>query len=38
MAGEDPSSFQSILKNEGYDVTSFLKGLGEFETIQDLFF
>ena len=37
MAGEDQGSFQSILQNEGYDVTSFLKGLGEFEAIQDLF-
>ena len=37
MAGDAEDSFQSILMKEGYDVTSYLKGLGEFETIQDLF-
>lgn len=37
MAGEAEDSFQSILVKEGYDVTSYLKGLGEFEEIQDLF-
>ena len=37
MAGDAEDSFQSILMKEGYDVTSHLKGLGEFETIQDLF-
>ena len=37
MAGEGNDSFQSILQMEGYHVTSFLKGLGEYEAIQDLF-
>ena len=37
MAGEGNDSFQSILQMEGYHVTSFLKGLGEYDAIQDLF-
>lgn len=37
MAGESEDSFQRKLHNEGYEVTSYLKGLGEFEGIQNLF-
>lgn len=35
MAGEDDDSWKKILENEGYEVDIQLKGLGEYEGIQN---
>ena len=37
MAGDDPESWYSQFKNEGYEVKTVLKGLGEYEGIRGLF-
>ena len=37
MAGDDPESWYSQFKDEGYEVKTVLKGLGEYECIRSLF-
>jgi sirohydrochlorin cobaltochelatase len=37
MAGDDDDSWKSILESKGYSVTPILKGLGEYEAIQQMF-
>ncbi|MDO5399554.1 MAG: sirohydrochlorin cobaltochelatase [Eubacteriales bacterium] len=37
MAGEDPDSWRSRLEQLGYTVTWSLRGLGEYEAIQNIF-
>ena len=37
MAGEEEDSWKSRLEAEGYEVTSVLKGLGEYKGIQKLY-
>ena len=37
MAGDDPESWYSQFKDEGYEVKTVLKGLGEYEGIRSLF-
>lgn len=37
MASDDEDSWKTILKNEGYEVTPLVKGLCEFEKINDIF-
>ena len=37
MAGDDPESWYSQFKDEGYEVKAVLKGLGEYEGIRRLF-
>lgn len=37
MAGEDESSWKSVLEKEGYEVSCSLKGLGEYQCIRDIF-
>ena len=37
MAGDDESSWLSILKAEGYEVCPVLEGLGEMESIQEIY-
>lgn len=37
MAGDDPESWYSQFKDEGYEVKTVLKGLGEYEGIRGLF-
>lgn len=37
MAGDEEESWKTQLKKEGYEVECILKGLGEYEGIQDMF-
>ena len=37
MAGDDPDSWKSVFEAEGYEVTCLLRGLGENETIRQLY-
>ncbi len=37
MAGEDQDSWQNILESEGYNVETVLKGLGEYQGIQEIY-
>ena len=37
MSGQNDDSWKSILEKEGYSVTCTLKGLGEFQTIRNIF-
>lgn len=37
MASEDVDSWSSLLKENGYEVSCVLKGLGEYKKIRDLF-
>ena len=37
MSSDDEDSWKTILKNEGYEVTSVLKGMGEYEFIREMF-
>jgi sirohydrochlorin cobaltochelatase len=37
MAGEEDDSWRSILEKEGYQVSCYLKGLGEYQSIRDIF-
>lgn len=37
MAGDDPESWYSQFKDEGYEVKAVLKGLGEYKGIRSLF-
>lgn len=37
MASDDKDSWKSILESNGYDVEVVLKGLGEYEVVQDLY-
>ena len=37
MSSDDEDSWKTILKNEGYEVTSVLKGMGEYEFIRKMF-
>jgi len=37
MAGEEEDSWENVLKNEGYNVKSFVKGLGEMEEIRKIY-
>ncbi|MBR1816775.1 MAG: sirohydrochlorin cobaltochelatase [Lachnospiraceae bacterium] len=37
MAGDDEDSWKSTFEAEGYEVVCILKGLGEFEDIQNLY-
>ncbi len=37
MAGDEDDSWKSILEGEGYEVECVLKGLGEFESVQDIY-
>ena len=37
MASDDEDSWKTILKNEGYEVTALLKGMGEYEFVQEMF-
>ncbi|WP_299267272.1 sirohydrochlorin cobaltochelatase [uncultured Leptotrichia sp.] len=37
MSSDDEDSWKTMLKNEGYEVTSVLKGMGEYEFIRKMF-
>ena len=37
MSSDDEDSWKTILKNEGYEVTSVLKGMGEYKFIREMF-
>lgn len=37
MAGEDPDSWKSVLKKEGFTVESYVHGLGENEAIRQIY-
>ena len=37
MSSDNEDSWKTILKNEGYEVTSVLKGMGEYEFIRKMF-
>ena len=37
MASDDEDSWKTMLKNEGYEVTALLKGMGEYEFVQEMF-
>lgn len=37
MAGDEPDSHKSILMKEGFKVDTYIHGLGEYETIRDMF-
>ena len=37
MSSDDEDSWKTMLKNEGYEVTSVLKGMGEYEFIREMF-
>jgi len=37
MASDEEDSWKTMLKNEGYEVTALLKGMGEYEFIQEMF-
>ena len=37
MASDEEDSWKTVLTNEGYEVTALLKGMGEYEFIQDMF-
>ena len=37
MSSDDEDSWKTILKNEGYEVTSVLKGMGEYGFIRKMF-
>lgn len=37
MAGEEEDSWKNIFKNAGYEVSCVLKGLGEFQSIRDIY-
>lgn len=37
MSSDDEDSWKTILKNEGYEVTSVLKGMGEYKFIRKMF-
>ena len=37
MSSNDEDSWKTMLKNEGYEVTSVLKGMGEYEFIRKMF-
>ncbi len=36
MAGGEEDSWKSVLEKEGYEVSCFLKGLGEYKSIRDI--
>ena len=37
MASDDEDSWKTMLKNEVYEVTTLLKGMGEYEFVQEMF-
>ena len=37
MSSDDEDSWKTILKNEGYEVTAVLKGMGEYKFIREMF-
>lgn len=37
MASDEEDSWKTLLKNEGYEVSVSLKGMGEYKTIQNMF-
>ena len=37
MSSDDENSWKTILKNEGYEVTAVLKGMGEYKFIREMF-
>ena len=37
MSSDDEDSWKTILKNEGYEVTTVLKGMGEYKFIREMF-
>lgn len=37
MAGDEPDSWKSVLEGEGLEVTCLIRGLGQFEDIQQLY-
>ena len=37
MSSDDEDSWKTMLKNEGYEVTSVFKGMGEYEFIRKMF-
>ena len=37
MSSDNEDSWKTMLKNEGYEVTSVLKGMGEYEFIREMF-
>ena len=37
MSSDKKDSWKTILKNEGYKVTSVLKGMGEYKFIREMF-
>ena len=37
MVSDEEDSWKTILQNEGYEVTSILKGMGEYEFIREMF-
>lgn len=37
MAGEQEDSWKSVLEKAGYETKCYLKGLGEFETVREIF-
>ena len=37
MSSDNEDSWKTMLKNEGYEVTSVLKGMGEYKFIREMF-
>ena len=37
MVSDEEDSWKTILQNKGYEVTSILKGMGEYEFIREMF-
>ena len=37
MAGDDEEAWNTLLKNEGYQVAVVLKGMGEYEGIRNIY-
>ncbi|MFW5980299.1 MAG: precorrin-4 C(11)-methyltransferase [Bacillota bacterium] len=37
MAGDEEDSWKNILENEGFEVEIYLKGIGEYKDIQDMY-
>ena len=37
MAGDEDDSWKTVFQNAGYQVECVLKGLGQFESIQNIY-
>ena len=37
MAGDDDDAWKTLFKNEGYQVAVVLKGMGEYDSIRNIY-